>query len=315
MSNSVTVPSLWDDAKAAKLDEPGLLLYRSNLLGADLRITNFGGGNTSAKVAGEGSADGRARDRAVGEGLGRRHRLDEARRLRHALHGQARIAEGSLQEPRPGRRDGSRAEPLHLRPQSARALDRHLPPWLCALPACRPRAFGCGDRHRRIGGFREADEGDLRRRDGLSALAAPRHRPRHQARRDGEEQPAFRRRRSRQPWPVHLGQHRARSATTPRCASSTRPPSGWSATARSRPSRGRRWRRSAGCRAPRRGAAPAAGNPRPHLEARAQDRALRRFARGAGIREFQHAGAAGAARHLLPRPLPAHQDPPADRAA
>ncbi|MEI8178421.1 bifunctional rhamnulose-1-phosphate aldolase/short-chain dehydrogenase [Aestuariivirga sp.] len=51
MSNSATVPSLWDDATAAKLDEPGLLLYRSNLLGADLRITNFGGGNTSAKVA------------------------------------------------------------------------------------------------------------------------------------------------------------------------------------------------------------------------------------------------------------------------
>ncbi len=51
MTNSVTVPSLWDDAKAANLDEPGLLLYRSNLLGADLRITNFGGGNTSAKAA------------------------------------------------------------------------------------------------------------------------------------------------------------------------------------------------------------------------------------------------------------------------
>ena len=41
----------WDDAHAARLDEPGKLLYRSNLLGADLRITNFGGGNTSAKVA------------------------------------------------------------------------------------------------------------------------------------------------------------------------------------------------------------------------------------------------------------------------
>ena len=50
MSNSVTVPSLWDETQAANLDEPGLLLYRSNLLGADLRITNFGGGNTSAKV-------------------------------------------------------------------------------------------------------------------------------------------------------------------------------------------------------------------------------------------------------------------------
>src|SRR5437762_1547322 len=44
------LPDLWDDAHAAGLDEPGLLLYRSNLLGSDLRITNFGGGNTSAKL-------------------------------------------------------------------------------------------------------------------------------------------------------------------------------------------------------------------------------------------------------------------------
>ncbi len=44
------LPNLWDDAVAKGLDEPGQLLYRSNLLGADLRITNFGGGNTSAKV-------------------------------------------------------------------------------------------------------------------------------------------------------------------------------------------------------------------------------------------------------------------------
>ena len=46
------LPDLWDDAHAATLDEPGLLLYRSNLLGSDLRITNFGGGNTSAKLMG-----------------------------------------------------------------------------------------------------------------------------------------------------------------------------------------------------------------------------------------------------------------------
>lgn len=51
MTKEILLPSLWDDAHAAKLDEPGLLLYRSNLLGSDLRITNFGGGNTSAKVA------------------------------------------------------------------------------------------------------------------------------------------------------------------------------------------------------------------------------------------------------------------------
>ena len=49
MSN-ILLTSLWDDKHAASLDEPGKLLYRSNLLGADLRITNFGGGNTSAKV-------------------------------------------------------------------------------------------------------------------------------------------------------------------------------------------------------------------------------------------------------------------------
>ncbi len=41
---------LWDAKVAAGLDEPGQLHYRSNLLGSDLRITNFGGGNTSAKV-------------------------------------------------------------------------------------------------------------------------------------------------------------------------------------------------------------------------------------------------------------------------
>lgn len=43
---------LWDAAKAASLegDEVALLLYRSNLLGSDLRITNYGGGNTSCKL-------------------------------------------------------------------------------------------------------------------------------------------------------------------------------------------------------------------------------------------------------------------------
>ncbi|ASY67693.1 bifunctional rhamnulose-1-phosphate aldolase/short-chain dehydrogenase [Sinorhizobium fredii] len=42
--------NLWDDAKAAGMSEAERLLYRSNLLGSDKRITNYGGGNTSAKV-------------------------------------------------------------------------------------------------------------------------------------------------------------------------------------------------------------------------------------------------------------------------
>jgi len=46
------VSYLWDEKKAEAFvgDEVGLLIYRSNLLGADLRLTNYGGGNTSCKV-------------------------------------------------------------------------------------------------------------------------------------------------------------------------------------------------------------------------------------------------------------------------
>jgi len=46
----VEIESRWDDAHAAQLSPAELLLYRSNLLGGDKRITNFGGGNTSAKL-------------------------------------------------------------------------------------------------------------------------------------------------------------------------------------------------------------------------------------------------------------------------
>jgi rhamnulose-1-phosphate aldolase/alcohol dehydrogenase len=47
------VSYLWDEKKASELkgDEVALLIYRSNLLGADLRLTNYGGGNTSCKVS------------------------------------------------------------------------------------------------------------------------------------------------------------------------------------------------------------------------------------------------------------------------
>ena len=46
------VSYLWDDAKVAARagNEVDLFIYRSNILGADLRITNYGGGNTSVKI-------------------------------------------------------------------------------------------------------------------------------------------------------------------------------------------------------------------------------------------------------------------------
>jgi rhamnose utilization protein RhaD (predicted bifunctional aldolase and dehydrogenase)/NAD(P)-dependent dehydrogenase (short-subunit alcohol dehydrogenase family) len=51
----------WDDGVASKLDAPELLRYRSNLLGSDLRITNFGGGNTSSKLEQVDPLDGKTK--------------------------------------------------------------------------------------------------------------------------------------------------------------------------------------------------------------------------------------------------------------
>jgi len=48
----------WDDRVAKTLDDAELLRYRSNLLGSDLRITNFGGGNTSSKISDTDPLDG-----------------------------------------------------------------------------------------------------------------------------------------------------------------------------------------------------------------------------------------------------------------
>jgi rhamnulose-1-phosphate aldolase/alcohol dehydrogenase len=53
---------LWDDAQAAALDPVGRLVYRSNLLGRDQRVTNTGGGNTSSKIVERDPLTGRPVD-------------------------------------------------------------------------------------------------------------------------------------------------------------------------------------------------------------------------------------------------------------
>src|SRR5579859_7783589 len=52
IKETTRLKDLWDEGKAGELagNQLALLRYRSNLLGADLRITNFGGGNTSSKI-------------------------------------------------------------------------------------------------------------------------------------------------------------------------------------------------------------------------------------------------------------------------
>ncbi|WP_196259912.1 bifunctional rhamnulose-1-phosphate aldolase/short-chain dehydrogenase [Pelagibacterium limicola] len=49
-TSSARLSSLWDDAIASGMSEVAQLVYRSNLLGSDKRVTNYGGGNTSSKI-------------------------------------------------------------------------------------------------------------------------------------------------------------------------------------------------------------------------------------------------------------------------
>jgi len=48
--SAARLEKLWDGAKAAGMSEPERLVYRSNILGSDKRVTNYGGGNTSSKI-------------------------------------------------------------------------------------------------------------------------------------------------------------------------------------------------------------------------------------------------------------------------
>ncbi|MEY4822722.1 MAG: hypothetical protein RLY72_2374, partial [Planctomycetota bacterium] len=58
--NPTFVTRTWNSADAAKLDPVGLLVYRSNRLGDDQRVTNTGGGNTSSKIMEKDALTGKA---------------------------------------------------------------------------------------------------------------------------------------------------------------------------------------------------------------------------------------------------------------
>ena len=201
--------NLWDPAKAAGMSEPELLLYRSNLLGADKRITNYGGGNTSAKVMETDPLTGESVEVLWVKGSGGdvgTIRLDGFATLYmsklEALKGLYRGVEHRG-------RDGGLPAPLHLRPQPARRLDRHAAARLRAARPRRPHARRRDHRHRRLEGLEGADAGDLRRRDRLAALEAPGLRARPLARAVLPRQPEREGRGARKPRPLHLGRRRA----------------------------------------------------------------------------------------------------------
>ena len=82
------------------MSDPDLLLYRSNLLGADKRVTNYGGGNTSAKVMETDPLTRQEVEVLWVKGSGGDLGIDQARRFCDALHRQASRDE----EPLPRRR-------------------------------------------------------------------------------------------------------------------------------------------------------------------------------------------------------------------
>jgi rhamnose utilization protein RhaD (predicted bifunctional aldolase and dehydrogenase)/NAD(P)-dependent dehydrogenase (short-subunit alcohol dehydrogenase family) len=99
----------WDERAARDLDGPELLRYRSNLLGSDLRITNFGGGNTSAKLVAPDPLDGQDREvlwvKGSGGDLGSISRagfatlyLDKLHALRERYRGRQPRAERAVRD-------------------------------------------------------------------------------------------------------------------------------------------------------------------------------------------------------------------------
>ena len=262
-------------------------------------------------------ADRRAGRGALGQGLGRRRRHDQARRLRHPLHGEARGAEGALPRPRARGRDGGLPAALHLQ-TSTRAPPR-------STRRCTPT---CPRRHV-----------DHMHADAIIAIAASKNsqgadRARSSATRSAgcrgggpgfelglwlekfcRENPDAKGVVLGEPRALHLGRHRARTATRPRSRIINRAIDWLETETAGKPAFGGA-RHAALCRrgAPRARRGADAGDPR-HGLAGAPAWSGTSTTRPA-VLEFVNARdmrAAGGARHQLPRPLPAHQDPAAGR--
>ena len=113
----------WDEKVARGLDEPELLRYRSNLLGSDLRITNFGGGNTSSKILQTDPLSGKKEEvlwiKGSGGDLGSIKLTGLAALYLEKLHG----LENQLSRRRIRRRDGGDVSAVRLRQEYGRGLD------------------------------------------------------------------------------------------------------------------------------------------------------------------------------------------------
>ena len=144
-----SLANLWDAGKAAGMSEPELLLYRSNLLGADKRITNYGGGNTSAKVMEKDPLTGETVEVLWVKGSGGDVGTIKLDGFATLYMSKLEALKGLYRGAGARGRDGGLPAPLHLQPQRAGRLDRHAAARLRAARACRPHARRRDHRHRR----------------------------------------------------------------------------------------------------------------------------------------------------------------------
>ena len=200
--------SRWDDARAAGMSEPELLLYRSNLLGGDKRITNYGGGNTSAKVT---ETDPLTREPVVvlwvkgsGGDVGSM-KLDgfstlymsKLEALKSLYRGPDHEDEMVGYLPHATFRLNPRAAsidtPLHAYVPRKHVDHMHADAIIAIAASANSQ---------------ELTRANLRRRHRLAALEAPRLRARPLAGEIRPREPGRPRRRPRKPRPLHLGRHR-----------------------------------------------------------------------------------------------------------
>ena len=146
------VSYLWDDSVADQLGPVERLRYRSNILGADQRITNTGGGNTSSKIKMTDPLSGEEVDvlwvKGSGGDLRTATRTNFASLYMDKFLSLEKIyykADAQRCQKRDRRCDGGDVSPYYVWSKPSGQLDRHTPAWIGPLPACRPHAPGLRD--------------------------------------------------------------------------------------------------------------------------------------------------------------------------
>ena len=172
-----SLKDVWDPAQADALsgDELGLLQYRSNLLGSDLRVTNFGGGNTSSKIVLPDPFTGEMVRVLAVKGSG--GDLGSIKKSGFALLRLERIIERDLSRRTARRSDGALLSSLRIWRESRGGVYRYAAARVFTVPSRRPpspRLGDCACSECQRQGQARGVQPEIRSKNYLAALAATR---------------------------------------------------------------------------------------------------------------------------------------------